>query len=348
LTVAGKEVTVAPILSSVVRSFHWLEGTVDISALNGQYESAAAILAAQGLPQGDDYALTPSPLRFDDGGHFRLEVSGVERLSTLEAMIDEAQRRDIHIHRIVAFAAGATLLDRGELRAFAELAAERQIQVIACPGPRGGWDSGRQAQTSEGAISGRRVRGSDNLRFLIDDYVRIFSCGFRGALVWDEGVLEVLSKARAAGSIPPDALFKVSVYTGHANPASIRILERLGAGSLNPVGDLSRPMLAAIRAAVKIPLDVWAIAFDSFGGMNRLWEAGEIAEIAAPCYFKVEPGDAEGNTYTAWADPAFHERLVRHKVRHASVLLELAAQTAPEVKPSPAPSARLEPALSAS
>jgi hypothetical protein len=299
--------------------------------------NAAGIMAAQDLPPTDDYTLADSPLRFEDGGHFRLEISGVERLSTLEAMIDEAQQRAIHIHRVVAFGAGATLLDTGELRAFAELAAEHQIQVIACPGPRGGWDTGRQALTAEGAVSGRRVRGSDNLRFLIDDYLRCFDAGLHGVLVWDEGVLDVLAKARASGHIPTDAVFKVSVYAGHANPASIRVLEQLGADSLNPVGDLSRPMLAAIRTAVQIPLDVWAMTFDSFGGMNRLWESGEIAAVAAPCYFKIEPGDSEGNMYTAWADPEFHERLVRHKVRHAGILLELAAQTSPAVKPSPPP-----------
>ena len=316
---------------------------------DGIPERAATIMAAQGLPSSDDYTLADSALRFEDGGHFRLEVSGVERLSTLEALIDESDRRGIHIHRVVAFGAGATLLDRSELRAFAELASERQIQVIACPGPRGGWDTGRQALTSEGVASGRRVRGSDNLRFLLDDYLRCFECGLRGVLVWDEGVLDVLAKARESGAIPRDANFKVSVYTGHANPASIRILEKLGADSLNPVGDLSRPMLAAIRAAVTIPLDIWAITFDSFGGMNRLWEAGEIAAVAAPCYFKVEPGDSEEAMYTAWADPAFHERVVRHKVRHAEVLLELAERTAPAVRPSPPPSdPRLEPVLSAS
>jgi hypothetical protein len=308
-----------------------------VDAHDGTPDCAATILAAQGLPPGDDYALTRSARRFEDGGHFRLEVSGVERLSTLEGLIEEADRRGVHIHRVVAFGAGATLLDRGELRAFAELASERQIQVIACPGPRGGWDSGRQALTSEGAISGRRVRGSDNLRFLIDDYLRCFECGLRGVLVWDEGVLDVLAKARTAGTIPPDAVFKLSVYTGHANAASIRVLEQLGADSLNPVGDLGRPMLAAIRAAVSIPLDVWAITFDSFGGMNRLWEAGEIAAVAAPCYFKIEPGDSEAQMYTAWADPAFHDQVVRHKVRHAEVLLELAAQTTPTVRPSPPP-----------
>jgi hypothetical protein len=315
--------------------------------------NAAGIMAAQGLPSSDDYTLAESQLRFEDGGHFRLEISGVERLSTLEALIEESERRNLHIHRVVAFGAGATLLDFGELRAFAEMAAEHQIQVIACPGPRGGWDTGRQAVTSEGAMAGRRVRGSDNLRFLLDDYLRCFESGLRGVLVWDEGVLDVLAKARASGDIPSDALFKVSVYTGHANPAAIRILEHLGADSLNPVGDLSRPMLAAIREVVRIPLDVWAMTFDSFGGMNRLWESGEIAAVAAPCYFKIEPGDSEGSMYTAWADPEFHERLVRHKVRHAEVLLELAARTSPAVKPSPSPSPspspaqpRLEPAIS--
>src|ERR1700712_4347246 len=181
----------------------------------------ARILSAQGLPSSDDYALVPSPHRFDDGGHFRLEVSGVERLATLEAMLAEADAEEVFIHRIVAFGAGATLIDRGELKAFAELAGEREIDVVACPGPRSGWDSGRQVVTSEGMYSGRRVRGVDNLRYLLDDYLRIFECGFKGVLVWDEGVLDILVKARAAGDVPADSNYKVSVYTGHANPASL-------------------------------------------------------------------------------------------------------------------------------
>src|SRR6201996_8686868 len=98
-------------------------------------KSASAVLTAQDLPSFDDYALAPSPHRFDDGGHFRLEVSGVERLATLEALLDEAAKEDVYIHRIVAFGAGATLLDRGELKAFAELAGEREIGVVARPGP---------------------------------------------------------------------------------------------------------------------------------------------------------------------------------------------------------------------
>ena len=130
-------------------------------------------------------------------------------------------------------------------------------------------------------------------------------------LVWDEGVLDILVKARAAGHVPEDSSFKVSVYTGHANPASSASSSSLGADSLNPVGDLSRPMLGAIRQAVKLPLDVWAITFDSFGGMNRLWEAGEIAAVAAPVYFKVEPGDSEGAMYVSWAEPTAQDAAIR-------------------------------------
>ncbi len=296
---------------------------------------AAAILASQGLPSADDHALTRSTRRFSDGGDFRLEISGVERLSTLQAMLEEADRRDVFIHRVVCFGLGATLLDTGELTAVAELAAERQIEVIAAPGPRTAWDLGRQALTSEGGASGRRTRGVDNLRYLIDDYLRMFSCGLHGVLVWDEGVLDILAHARAAGDIPADAKFKVSVYTGHANPASIRVLEAMGADTVNPVGDLSRPMLAAIRSVVSIPLDVWAMTFASFGGMNRLWEAGEIAAVTAPCYFKIEPGESEGVMYNNWAEAEYHEKLVRHKVRYAEILLELVQRTTEGVHPSP-------------
>jgi hypothetical protein len=297
----------------------------------------SAILARQGLPASDDYALTSSPLSFGDGGRYRIEISGVERLSTLEALLQESARRNVFIHRVVAFGAGATLLDQGELRAFAELAAENAIEVIACPGPRTGWDTGRQALSAEGTTAGRRVRGVDNLRYLLDDYLRIFSCGLRGVLVWDEGVLDILNKARAAGDIPADAVFKVSVYTGHANPAAVKVLQGLGADSLNPVGDLSRPMLAAIRSVVTIPLDIWAITFESFGGMNRLWEAGDIARVAAPCYFKIEPGESEAVMYNSWIDEKYHEDLIRHKVRHAAILNELAAVTNGDVSPSPRP-----------
>lgn len=299
----------------------------------------AAILASQGLLSADDYSLATSTKSFDDGGQYRLEISGVERLSTLQVMLDEAAKQDVFIHRVIAFGGGTTLLTTGELGDVAALAAENHIELIAVPGPRTGWDLGRQALSTEGTAGGRRVRGLDNVRYLLDDYLRIFSTGIRGVLVWDEGVLDILNKARDVGHIPADAKFKISVYAGHANPASIRILQDLGADSVNPVGDLSRPMLAAIRRSVDVPLDVWAETFESFGGMNRLWEAGDIARVAGPVYFKIEPGESEAVMYNGWVRPEFHEELIRHKVRHAAILNELARSSAPDVVVSPQPRA---------
>lgn len=297
----------------------------------------ASILASQGLLTADDYGLTPSAKSFDDGGKYRLEISGVERLSTLEALLDEADKQGVFIHRIIAFGGGTTLLTTAELNDVATLAAEHSIDLVAVPGPRTGWDLGRQALSTEGQAGGRRVRGLDNVRYLLDDYLRIFSTGIRGVLVWDEGVLDILNKARDAGHLPADAKFKISVYAGHANPASIRILQDLGADSVNPVGDLSRPMLAAIRRSVDIPLDIWAETFESFGGMNRLWEAGDIARVAGPVYFKIEPGESEAVMYNGWVRPEFHEELVRHKVRHAAILNELVQTNAADVIVSPGP-----------
>jgi hypothetical protein len=308
----------------------------------GRRRDAAAILESQGLLTSDDYSLTTSPLSFDDGGNYRLEISGIERLSTLEAMLDEAARQDVFINRVVAFGGGATLLSKSELSETSAAATENGIDLIAVPGPRTGWDLGRQALSSEGQSGGRRVRGLDNVRNLLNDYIRIFSTGIRGVLVWDEGVLDILNKARRAGDIPADARFKISVYAGHANPAAIRILEDLGADSVNPVGDLSLPMLAAIRRNVSLPLDVWAITFESFGGMNRLYDASEIARVAGPVYFKVEPGESEGVMYNSWVDPEFHIGLVRHKVRHCAILNELVATHGAGISVSPALSARLQ------
>ncbi|WP_103384799.1 hypothetical protein [Pseudonocardia dioxanivorans] len=294
-----------------------------------------SILEAQGLPTSDSHELPSSGHTFDDGGHFRLEVSGVERLQNLETLLAEAKRHDVFVHRIICFGGGATLLDKGELRAFGQLAAENGIEVVAVPGPRAGWDTGRHLTSAEGITSGKRIRGIDNIRYLLHDLLRIYASGIRGALVIDEGVLDILNRARLSGDIPEDAFFKVSVYSGHANPAAVRVLEGLGADSVNPVGDLSRPMLSAIRSAVSVPLDVWAITFDSFGGITRLWEAADIARVAAPVYFKIEPGESEEVMYNGYTDAEFHDRLIVHKVRHAAILRELAATVDSSVTLSP-------------
>ncbi|MBC7098671.1 hypothetical protein H5T52_06080, partial [Candidatus Bipolaricaulota bacterium] len=177
------------------------------------------LMEKHGVPGRDVYELPESPLRFPDGAHYRMEISGVERPEVLEAVVTEAQRRKVPVHRMISTVMGATLLDRAELRDFAQIAAEAKVEVILTPGPRSGWDTGRQLVTPEGGLSGLRFRGADQLRYVLADILRAVELGFRGFLVLDEGLLWLLSRMREEGDLPKEVVFKVSVFAGHGNPA---------------------------------------------------------------------------------------------------------------------------------
>lgn len=294
----------------------------------------SAAMERHGIPGRDAYDLPTSAKRFPDGAWYRMEISGVERPQVLEALIDEAEKRRMPIHRLISVVMGATLLDDAELRAFAQMAAAAKMEVILTPGPRSAWDTGRQLVTPEGGLSGLRYRGSDQLRYVIADIMHCIELGFRGFLCIDEGLLWLLSELKKDGTIPQDVTFKVSIYAGHGSAAGGRLLQMLGAGTFNPVGDLSLPQLASIRQAVDIPLDLHIYLAESFGGYNRFYEAPEMARVCAPCYFKIEPGPAcaagPGALYKPWTNIESLSFLVREKVKYAQIIHELIQENFPE------------------
>lgn len=294
----------------------------------------SAAMARAGIPPRDAYDLPSSTVRFPDGAWYRMEISGVERPEVLEALIDEADRRNVPIHRLISTVMGATLLDREELRRFARLAADAKMEVIITPGPRSAWDTGRQLATPEGGLSGLRFRGSDQLRNVITDIMRCIELGFRGFLVIDEGLLWLLNELKRNGDLPADVVFKVSIYAGHASAAGGHVLETLGAGTFNPVADLSLPQLAAIRQGTHLPLDLHIYLAESFGGFNRFYDAPEMARCCAPCYFKIEPGPAcaagPGALYKPWTSPDALAAMAREKVKYAQIIYELIQENLPE------------------
>lgn len=295
-------------------------------------EKIRKAIEKHGIPGRDLYNLPTSDKRFPDKCHYRIEISGVERLSTLEALIDEMEKRHVAVHRLISTVMGSTLLTDDELEKFAERANDAKLEVIITPGPRTLWDLGGQIRTPEGAISGIRFRGSDNLSYVIADIKRAIDFGFRGFLVVDEGLLWLLSQMRKAGDIPKDVVFKVSIFAGHANPAGAKVLEMLGANTFNPVADLPLPMLAAIRKTVDIPIDVHVYLFDSFGGFNRFWETPEIARVTAPCYYKIEPGASVSTLYKPWTSPEHLAFLAREKVKQAEIIISLMEKNYPAAK----------------
>ncbi|HIQ05097.1 MAG TPA: hypothetical protein EYH31_05290 [Anaerolineae bacterium] len=298
-------------------------------------DQISQMLERAGIPGRDAYELPDSPKRFPDGAHYRMEISGIERPQVLETLIDEMNKRQVPIHRLISTVMGATLLDDVELKDFAQMAADARCEVIITPGPRSGWDVGRQLVTPEGGMSGLRFRGSDQLRYVIADILRCIDIGFRGFLVVDEGLLWLLNQMKANGDIPKDVIFKVSIYAGHASAAGGKLLQSLGAGTFNPLGDLSLPQLASIRQAVDIPLDLHIFLSDSFGGFNRFYDGPEMARVAAPCYFKIEPGTAlaagAGAWYKPWTSPAFLAEMAREKVKYAQIIHEIIQATHPNL-----------------
>ncbi len=297
-------------------------------------EKINKVLREMGLTERDAYDLPSSRLTFPDGAHYRIEIAGVERASTFEAMIEEASRRKVPVHRVIATVGGATYLDWAELCDLAQMAQESRVEVIVTLGPRRAWDSGRQITTREGLVSGMRARGSDNVQFLLRDLDRCLRAGFRGFLAPDEGMMKLYNDLRTTGAIPPETVFKVSVFAGHGSAAGARLVESLGANSFNPLADLTLPMLASIRAAITIPMDVYIILVSAMGGFNRFYEAGDIARICSPCYFKFEPGPSEDEIYAPWNPEDFHRHLVREKVRYASIVMELIDTYGPKVRAS--------------
>jgi hypothetical protein len=200
-------------------------------------------------------------------------------------MIEEAKRHGIVVHRI-SQGSGVMLLTDEEIREMAALAAAEGMEVSLFARPSAGWDIGAMARTPAGALVSAKLRGQEQLVHCLEDVRRAADLGIRSVLLADEGALWVASEMRRAGELPRDMQFKVSVLMGAANPTSVALLVRLGADTYNVVTDLSLAQLAAIRAAVDVPLDIYVEVPDDVGGFVRHYEIAEIVRVCAPVYLK--------------------------------------------------------------
>ncbi|MBS3792123.1 MAG: hypothetical protein V5A79_01865 [Candidatus Bipolaricaulota bacterium] len=51
-----------------------------------------------GVPSRDLYDLPTSPQSFPDGSDYRMEISGIDSLKEMEALVDEKEKRNVPIH----------------------------------------------------------------------------------------------------------------------------------------------------------------------------------------------------------------------------------------------------------
>jgi Peptidase family U32 len=285
-------------------------------------ERVRSFLASMGLPRGDPGDLPDSEKRFPDGAQYRVEIPSTEGPRCLDAVIEEAESRDVLVHR-VSQGTGVFLQTDAELDEMAYRAGLARIEVSLFARPNAGWDASALARAPAGAAFAAAARGQEQVVQGLDDILRAASHGFRSVLVADVGVLSVFGAMREAGELPPDMQAKVSVMLPVANPATARVLEQLGASTLNLPTDLTLAQIAAIRAAVDVPLDVYVESPDTLGGFVRLHEIPELIRIAAPVYLKFGLRNAP-DVYPAGTHlEATTVALSRERVRRARLGLEL-------------------------
>lgn len=281
-----------------------------------------AFLRSMGLPAGDLHDLPDSAQRFPDGAAFRVEIPSTEGPRCLESVIEEGKRYGVIVHR-VSQGSGVFMHTDEELDEMARLAAGARMEVSLFARPNAGWDASAMARSPAGAVMAPAARGQEQVVAALEEVKRAAAHGFRSVLIADLGVLSVFGRMRAAGELPPDMQAKISVMLPAANPASARVLEDLGANTLNLPTDLTLAQIAAIRAAVDVPLDVYVESPDSLGGFVRLHEIPELIRVAAPVYLKFGLRNAP-DLYPAGSHlEATAVALSRERVRRARLGLDL-------------------------
>jgi hypothetical protein len=227
----------------------------------------------------------PSGLRFPDGAHYRVEIPSVEGPRVLEAVLDAAREHGIVVNR-VSQGSGAMLLSEWELREMAVVAAEAGVEVSLFVGPRESYGVGAHPRSADGAAHANQVRGMRGLSYAIEDVARAAEAGIRSFLVADAGLLTVLRDMQAAGELPADCGWKISIAMAPSNPAALIVLAGLGATTVNVPSDVTTAELAEMRVATHLPIDLYLESPDSLGGVVRGNEMAELVAVGAPLYAK--------------------------------------------------------------
>lgn len=260
-----------------------------------------AFLKKIGMPEGDAYNLPTSEKRFSDGAQYRFEVPGIQGPKVMEALLEAVDTYGIALHRITQ-TKGIMMLTDNEIMSMVRLAKEAQTDLILAIGPRATTDTSASVNTPEGVRMGYRLRGQEQIVRAVEDVKRAAAFGCRSFLVYDEGCLWLLNEMRKAGEIPADCHFKVSAHAGHGNPCSAKVLEMLGADSVNPVRDIQLQMLAAMRQAINVPIDIHTENPKSTGGFIRHYEVPEMIRVAAPIYLKTGGSVAQTHSWESTTD----------------------------------------------
>src|SRR4030066_153433 len=292
------------------------------------FEETREYLKKLGLPAGDLFDMPSSAVRFPDGAAFRIEVPTVNSAEAVAALLDTATKNKIVINRVTE-TYGMFRHTRAEIKEYCRLCNEYGAELLLSVGPRATYDTGATVLSEQGVRISYRLRGMEQVLRAVEDIKRGYDLGCRGFLIYDEGMLWLVGQMRNDGALPKEIIFKTSAHLGQCNPCSFKLLESLGADSINPVRDLQIPMIAALRAAVQVPLDVHTDNPPGSGGFIRVYEAPEIVRVAAPVHCKT------GNSVVSGHGELTPAGAGKRMADQAAIVVEMVNKYYPELKQSP-------------
>jgi hypothetical protein len=292
------------------------------------FEATREYLKKLGMPSGDLFDMPTSTARFPDGGAYRIEVPTVNSADAVAALLDTATKNNITINRVTE-TYGMFRHTAAEIKEYCRLCNQYGAELLLSVGPRATYDTGATVLSPQGVRISYRLRGMEQVLRGVEDIKRGYDLGCRGFLIYDEGMLWLVGQMRRDGALPKDIIFKTSAHLGHCNPCSFKLLESLGADSINPVRDLQIPMIAALRAAIKVPIDVHTDNPPGSGGFIRVYEAPEIVRVAAPVHCKTGNSVVSGHGEMTSASDG------KKMADQAAIVVEMVSKYYPEVKQSP-------------
>ena len=261
--------------------------------------------------------LLDSTKTFSNGTHYGIEVSGIETAEILTAVVDDARKLGIPIHRAIATVQGSAFYSNKQLKSLVRVAAKNKVEVIICPNSL----ARMVIENPNKILDGLNFRNTDEVNAYIGEILRCVALGFRGFLVWQDSMLVGLSDMRRRKELPPETIFKVSTFANSANKYDFLFRQKLGADTVNVVNSIGLEELSEIRAITDVVMDIHITFWRSFLGKdlklvtqpyNRIEEAPEIARICSPVYFKFEAGTPGIGVYNINPNWTFKD-LAEHK-----------------------------------
>ena len=276
---------------------------------------ARKVLKSLELPDCNNVHLKRSSKTFDQGGHYGVELPAINTLRQMEATIAALKSEGVYCTRFNE-THGSHLLSDAEISDMLQICNENSYGVLFGIGPRPEYDVNSSFyRTKFGLEMGRQLNNNEIFAQALDEVFRLCDLGVRGIIVYDIGLMRIVSELRATGKLPSGLVIKTSSHCMVTNAPIAKIFEDNGADSITTAHDLSISMLQSIREyTTDLVLDIPTDVYLTKGGFIRWFELAEFVQVASPVFLKMG-ASVQTDPYEAVKPEASIDRVASYSSR---------------------------------